>query len=238
MKRSFVWLLIVATMGLISACDSVDYPTKSVSLVSIEVTPTNSSIAPGTTHQFTATGIYDDNTTQDITTLVVWNSSSPSVASISDAGLATSLMPGKSTVTATLGSNSGTTLLTVTSAVLISIEVTPSSHRMALRSIRQFTATGIYSDKSTQEINGSVMWHSSDVGIATVDQDGMVASIAPGVSTITATSGSVSDTTELTVTSASLVSIAVTATESPNAELVTAAPGTSVQLLHLEHRCS
>ena len=231
MKRVFVYLLIVATMGLISACDSVDYPTKSVSLVAIEVTPANSSIAPGITHQFTATGIYDDNTKQDITRLVAWNSSSPSVASISDAGLATSLMPGNSTVTATLGSNSGTTSLTVTSAVLISIEVTPSLHRMALRSTQQFTATGIYSDKTTQEINGTITWSSSGVGIATVDQDGMVASIAPGVSTITATSGSVSGMTELTVTSAYLRSIAVTATESPNAELVTAALGTSVQLI-------
>ena len=194
MKRIFVWLLIVATMGLISACDSVDYPTKSVSLVSVEVTPANSSIASGTTHQFTATGIYDDNTKQDITRLVAWNSSSPSVVSLSsNTGLATSIVPGNSNITATLGSNVGTASLTVTSAALISIEVTPSLHRMALGSTQQFIATGIYSDNTKQNITRSVTWSSSRSDIATINNDGIVLSIGttPGSSTIEATLGSV-----------------------------------------------
>src|SRR2546425_236632 len=46
------------------------------SLVSISVTPTNPSVAKGLTQQFTATGTYNDGSTQDITASVSWASSS------------------------------------------------------------------------------------------------------------------------------------------------------------------
>ncbi len=89
----------------------------SATLTSIEVTPANASIALGTTQQFTATGTYSDNTTRNLTTSVTWRSSSRSVATISNAagsnGLATSVTPGPTTITATSGSISGFTVLSV-----------------------------------------------------------------------------------------------------------------------------
>jgi len=90
----------------------------SATLVSIALTPGDSSIAIGTTRQFTATGTYSDSTTKDLTASVAWVSSDPSVATISDSagskGLATAGTPGSTTITATLGSISGNTTLTVT----------------------------------------------------------------------------------------------------------------------------
>ena len=44
-------------------------------LVSIEVTPTNPSIVDGTTLVFKATGIYNNDSTQDLTEQVTWDSS-------------------------------------------------------------------------------------------------------------------------------------------------------------------
>ena len=86
-------------------------------LISIAVTPTNLSLDSGTTGQFTATGTYSDNTTQDIATAVTWSSSNTAVATISNTtgsnGLATTLVMGTTTITASLGSISGSTLLTV-----------------------------------------------------------------------------------------------------------------------------
>ena len=55
-------------------------------LVSIEVTPADPSIANGTTQQFTATGTYTDASTQDLTAAVTWSSSDEGVATISNAG--------------------------------------------------------------------------------------------------------------------------------------------------------
>jgi hypothetical protein len=90
-------------------------------LVSISVTPSNPSIALGTTEQFTAIGTFSDKSTQDLTTSVTWSSSATSVATISNAagsnGQAVSVSTGaitSTTVTATSGTISGSTALTVT----------------------------------------------------------------------------------------------------------------------------
>ena len=72
-------------------------------LQSIAVTPANPSIAKGTTQQFTATGTFSDNSTQDLTSQVTWASADPAVATITAAGLATGVATGTSTITATLG---------------------------------------------------------------------------------------------------------------------------------------
>jgi len=69
-------------------------------LISISVTPSVLNAAIGKTQQFTATGYFSDGSTQDLTSSVVWNSSSPAVAVISSSGLATILGPGNSTITA------------------------------------------------------------------------------------------------------------------------------------------
>jgi len=68
--------------------------------------------------QFTATGTYSDNSTQNITSQVSWASSASSVATINSAGLATGVNGGSSTISATQGSISGSAALTVQSAPL------------------------------------------------------------------------------------------------------------------------
>ena len=83
-------------------------------LVSIEVAPADAEItALGQTQQFTATGTYDDDTTADITALVTWSSTDPSVASIGATGLATAVKEGWAEITASLSGVSGGTSLMV-----------------------------------------------------------------------------------------------------------------------------
>jgi hypothetical protein len=53
-------------------------------LESILVTPGNASIAVDTQQQFTATGLYSNNTTQDLTTQVIWTSSDVTHVAISN----------------------------------------------------------------------------------------------------------------------------------------------------------
>ena len=73
-------------------------------LESIRVTPVNPSIQQGTKQQFTALGRYTDDTEIDISSQVIWSSSDPSVASVSDSpgsdGLATSLTVGGTSIRA------------------------------------------------------------------------------------------------------------------------------------------
>jgi uncharacterized protein YjdB len=61
----------------------------------------------GATQQFTATGTYEDNSTQDITAQVTWSSSNTTDATINTTGLATGLAVGSSQISATLNSVSG-----------------------------------------------------------------------------------------------------------------------------------
>ena len=179
-------------------------------LVSIAVTATNLSIAKGTSEQFTATGTYSDHSTQNITSSVTWSSLTTSVATITVGGLVTAAGVGTSSIKAVSGTISGSTTLTVTPATLVSIAVTATSLSIAKGTSEQFTATGTYSDGSTQNITGSVTWSSLTTSVATITAGGMVTAVGTGTSNIQAVSGAISGSTTLTVTAPTLVSIAVT----------------------------
>ncbi len=198
-------------------------------LVSIAVTPTNPSIAKGTGQQFVATGTFSDNTTQDLTTQAAWSSSNTAAATISASGSATSIAAGSTTITATSGSVSGSTALTVTPAVLVSLAITPVNPSIAKGNNQQFVATGTYSDNTTQNLTSSVSWGTSNSSVATISNtagtNGFAVSMATGSTTITAVSGSISGSTTLTVTPAVLASLAVTP---PNPSI---AKGTSKQFV-------
>ena len=63
--------------------------TNPTGLDSIQVSPTSQSLAAGQTVQLTATGTYGNSnhlSTQNISSGVTWNSSSPSVATVSSSG--------------------------------------------------------------------------------------------------------------------------------------------------------
>jgi hypothetical protein len=82
-------------------------------LVSISVTPANPTITVGMAQQFTATGSYSDNSTQNLTSSVTWSSSPSSIATIATTGMATAVAAGSTTITATSGAVTGSTPLTV-----------------------------------------------------------------------------------------------------------------------------
>ena len=180
-------------------------------LSSIAVTPANPSIPVGITQQFTATGTYSDGTSRDITAQVIWSSSNTSIATVNSSGLATAVAAGTgTTITATSGKISGSTTLTVNSATLSSIAVTPPDPNIPAGVPQQFTATGTYSDGMSYAITAQVAWSSSDILVATVNISGLAMAVAAGSAAITATSGSISGSTSLTVNSATLSSISIT----------------------------
>ena len=207
---------ISATLSGISG--SAGLKVTAAALVSINLTSTSSTIAMGLQSQFTATGTYTDNTTQNITDSVNWNSSNGAIASVSNAmgfeGLSTGLSPGSVKVTATSGFLSGSANLTVTPATLVSIAVTPPNPSIANGLSCQFTATGTYTDNSTQNLTSTVAWSSTNTGVASISNaagsNGLATALGTGSTTISAASGAISGAASLTVTPATLVSIAVT----------------------------
>jgi hypothetical protein len=179
-------------------------------LVSVAVTPANPSVPKGGTQQFTATGTFSDGTTQNLTSTATWNSSAVTVATINAAGLATAVTIGSTTIQATSASISGSTTMSVTAATLASIAVTPANLSIAKGKTQQLTATGTFSDGTTQNLTSTATWSSSAGTVATISTAGLATAVGTGSTTIRATSGSISGSTSLTVTAATLVSVAVT----------------------------
>jgi hypothetical protein len=97
---------------------------------------------------------------------------------------------------------SGTASLTVTAATLQTITVAPASPSIAAGTTQVFTATGHYSDSSTQDLTATAAWKSSDTTIATMSGNVATGVKAGGPVTITATFSGVSGAASLTVTAA------------------------------------
>jgi hypothetical protein len=198
---------VTATSGSISG--STTLTVTPAALLSIAVAPGSASIPLGATQQFSATGTYSDGTTKDLSSTAAWTSSIATVAPISSTGLASSAALGTTTITATSGSVNGSTALTVIAPVLSSIAVTPANPFLPLGLSVQLSATGTFSDGSTQDLTNSGLWASSTAAGST-SSSVLATATALGQTTITATSGSVSGSTTLTVTPPVLVAILLT----------------------------
>jgi uncharacterized protein YjdB len=199
---------ITATSGSVSGTASLTVT--GATLVSIAVSPANSTMAQGTTKQFTATGTFSDASVQDITTTVVWTSSNPAAATINAQGSATSATNGSTTITAGFGAITGSTGLTVTTVHLVSITVTPVTPRISKGTSIKFTATGTFSDGSIATNLSAVSWKSSKPNLASIRSSGIAHGKKSGTVTITASSSGVTGTTTLTIGTGTLVSVALT----------------------------
>jgi uncharacterized protein YjdB len=69
-------------------------------LVSLTITPVNTTIQSGQTQQLSATGTLGNGQTEDLTQQVTWGSSNSNVVTISSTGLATGIAIGIVTVSA------------------------------------------------------------------------------------------------------------------------------------------
>jgi trimeric autotransporter adhesin len=184
-------------------------------LLAITVNPPAANLPSGETQQLTATGDYSDGSTADLTKQVTWSTSDSSIASVSSKGLVTAgSSTGPATITATDSSTSieGVSAITVLPAVLLGITVDPPAANVASGETQQLTATGDYSDGSTQNLTKQVTWSTSDSSIASVSTKGLVTAGGTGLATITATdpSSSLSGVAAITVLPAELLAITVT----------------------------
>ncbi len=166
-------------------------------LKSLQVTPNPVELSPGLTQQLTATGIFEDNTNQNVTAQATWSSSAPNVASVNaSTGLVRALAAGEATVTATLGNLTATTNVKV-KPTLVNITLTPANLTLPVGLTQTIRATGVFSDNTTEEI--TVSWASGNAAIATVSNTGLVSAVNAGTTTVTATSGNVSATASVRV---------------------------------------
>lgn len=224
----------------------------------ISVSPTTQSVAVGQTAQFNAYGLTGHGTTHpgtvaDITTQVTWTSSSPGVATISAAGVATGVSAGTTTITASTTGFTGllaaTATLTVsggsgsgtgTTSGVTALTITPSSQTVAAPgNTAQFIALGTTATGSVN-LTTAVSWQSSSAQIATVNAAGLAMAVGQGTDSITAVytnpggGSTVTGTATFTVTGGGTGGGGVTGISSiaviPNSQSV-AAPNDTTQFL-------
>ena len=208
------WVLIALSAGVLSlaiiallGCQAAS-TTTTKTLTAIAVTPSSMSMTIGATERFTATAIYSDKSTANVSSTVAWSSSTPASATVNSTGNATAVAPGSSTITATLSGVSGTATLTVQPQSLTVIAIAPNPASLIVGATQQFTATGTYNDGSTANVTSLASWTSSTPSVATINSTGLATGVASGSTTITASLGGVSAAAAVTVAGVSSISVA------------------------------
>lgn len=207
---------VTVTLGTFLA--TTDVTVTAAALQRLELTPATQLTLPlGVTRELVATGFFSDTSTQDLTSQVVWTSSALLVATVSNAtgsvGRVTPGMAGTSTITASRAGVSASLQLTVTSASVTSITVTPANPMLARGLTQRLIATGTFSDNSTQDLTAQATWASDAAGIASVSNaagdEGLVTANALGTATISAAFGGSTGQTSVSVTAATPVRLEI-----------------------------
>ena len=172
--------------GLVSRVAVVIRMTVLEPFASLAISPLAPEISRGAALQLAAQATFGDGSSADVTSLVAWQSSAPSVALVNLFGQALALNEGTAQLTASLGgvvSNAAT--LTVAPAQVLAIGVSGTQVAGGI----QFNAEALLSDGQTVDFTSQVVWSAAPAGILDFSGSGagFAVPLAPGSCTVTAT---------------------------------------------------
>lgn len=180
----------------------------------LQITPQHPSVPLGFSGQFIATAYYSDNTTSDVTHDANWHVDDDTIAAIypegSQAGYAKALSIGTTNVSASFSGITAIANLTVTNAILTSLQLTPSSANIAIGTTQRYQLFGLFNDGSSKDLTLDANWQSSDTHLAVVTHKGVAIALRAGTLDISATYEGNTQLATLTVTAATLTSIQLT----------------------------
>jgi uncharacterized protein YjdB len=199
--------LIAAAVLLCSAGCSSSPTTASTTTFTPSISFTGGdTFTVGQAGQLTAIERQSAAASQDVTTTASWQSSNPSVATVSATGLVTAMALGSTIIMASDQAAVGTLVVSVVPRTVSSLLVVGPTI-IATGQTSELTASAS-TISGKQVVTSGVTWQSSKPGVATVSDTGILAAIAPGTVTVTATYQGV--TGSLTVTVADVAVSAIT----------------------------
>lgn len=179
-----------------TASGQIELLVTSESFASLVITPTNSKVPKGLEKPFKLIGTYPDGTTQDVTKSAVWSSSMPLLGSVSNdtgkEGYVKAWEIGSIILTASYGQQSAETVIELTAAALMEIEVTSNKTSVNCGvEVPEFYASGLYSDEQTSNLTDLVTWSVEFPDLASVSNDaatkGKLTTTGPGTTKVFAT---------------------------------------------------
>jgi hypothetical protein len=182
----------------------------------IEIYSEENTVPLGKNIQYQAFATYSNENYDELDHIdIVWTSSDPTVATIDAAGLTDTLTAGETTISLNYQGIQSSTLLTVTSATLESLTISPEVEgetSVPAGYTFKFTAEGTYSDDTKGPITNDVTWLSLDHRVLDeVEPKGTFRGVGPGSTEIKATLGSVSNQISVIVTPEVLLSVDIEA---------------------------
>lgn len=187
-------LTALVVLCLLAALGCGQFFPSSTTITALSIAPTNSTLAPGVTQQFTATATYGNNTTGDVTKNVSWSTTPTNIATVNATGLVSGLALGTATVQAQSGSVIASTSVTVATKAISSIAIQPLTQTLSLSlgpTTVQFTATATYRDGTTGDVTTTSTWNALPSAVASISNTGLATASAVGTSTVTATANGV-----------------------------------------------
>jgi len=161
----------------------------------IVINPVNVTVDAGKTHNFNAKAY--DQSGKPMQAAIGWSVSNPAIGSIDANGKFTGKDAGTATITASSGNVKATATATV-KAVLAKIVINPVNVTVDAGKGHNFTATGY--DQSGKQMSVAISWNINNNSIGSIDAKGMFTAKNGGAATITASSGNVKASVNVTVT--------------------------------------
>jgi hypothetical protein len=148
---------------------------------SIAISPTNATLAPQSSLNYSAIGTFPGGLTADITSDVTWSTDNAALATFGNGHLLQTSNLGGATahVTATSGDGlvTSSTPVTVTVGNPTSISVTFGASPLGLGTTTTATAIATYANNSTADVTNAVTWTSESPAVATISASGLVTAV-------------------------------------------------------------
>ncbi len=190
-----IWLVACGGGGQDAFKDAV--AVNELNVIAIDVQSDNSVIEVGMLENYRALGTVQDDPGNpiDVTSRVRWSTSNSAVASINQAGILTGRTAGMVAVRAEWADLNDSKELEVSNALLQSITIGDIPARISeCGNGYQLSATGNYDDGSSRVITDDVIWTTSQLTLASIDRDGVLATFGDGAVDLIATRNDLSGT--------------------------------------------
>ncbi len=188
--------------------------TGDASTLQLALSPSNPQIAQGTAVQFAVRGMYSNGHRPDLTQSVLFSVSAADghLLPAPEAGLVQLELPGRYLVRADFQGRSVSTAITVTAAKLTSLALTPKTPQVPKGLTQAFTATAGFSDGTSQDVTTSATWSAKDLmgsQVVLLSSKGVATAKNIGQASITVRYKTLSASTTMQVTAATLTSLSI-----------------------------